>query len=353
MKILYISGREPTYTRNAVILRGLKESKVDIVDCTSEFRSYSLRYPHALTKLFSKRDYDLTFVGFFGQPLMPIIKKMVNTPIIFDAFLSSYDTMCFDRKKFKPMSMPGQFFYYLDRVSCDLADRVILDTNQHIDYFVETFGLDKNKFQRVFVGADDYIFHPITLNKDPDKFKIFYYGTYLPLHGINHIVKAAKMLESYEDIEFKLVGKGLQSSEITELSKKLKNRNITFVDWIPYYNLPMEISKSDICLGGHFSDNDKAKRTIAGKTFQFISMKKPVILGDNNANKELFENNKNALLVEPANPRALADAILELRDNDNLRKYIAEGGYTTYREKCTPLILGTEIKTAAYDLLKY
>ena len=90
-------------------------------------------------------DITAVFVGFFGQPLVPVIKKLTSKPIVFDAFLSAYDTMCFDRKKFKPDSCAGGFFYWLDKHSCEQSDRIILDTNAHIDYFLKTFGLPKGK----------------------------------------------------------------------------------------------------------------------------------------------------------------------------------------------------------------
>jgi glycosyltransferase involved in cell wall biosynthesis len=347
MKVLFISGREPTYTRNAVILKGLRENGVEVVDCTSSAMSYLFRYPNILTKFLieSKKDVDLIFIGFFGQPLVPVIKKLKDKPIVFDAFLSAYDTMCFDRKKFEPNSFGGRLFYWLDKRSCELADKVLLDTNTHIDYFINTFGLDREKFQRVFVGADDSVFYPRETNKYNDrKFRVFYYGTYRPLHGIEYIIESAKKLDSYRDIEVTIVGKGPERKKIDNLVQELKVENIRFINWIPYKNLPDEIANADICLGGHFSNIDKAKRTIAGKTFQFIAMKKPIIVGDNPANRELFENKKNALLVEHANADALAEAILELKSNDSLRGIIAEEGCKTFWRRCTPETIGKGIK---------
>ena len=346
MKILFISGRESTYTRNAVILKGLKDNGVEIIKCTDESKSYFSRYLKIILKFLRNdlRDFDLIFIGFFGQPLVPIIKKFSNKPIIFDAFLSAYDTMCFDRKKFSPNSVAGKFFYWLDRHSCELADKVILDSDVHINYFVNTFGLDRTKFERLFVGADDSIFFPISESECLNgKFNVFYYGSYLPLQGIEYIIKAAKQLEKDEDIQFKLVGNGIEHDKIVKLAQELDIKNVEFINWIPYENLPLEISKADICLGGHFSDVDKSKRVIAGKTFQFISMKKPVIVGDNPANRELFENGQNALLVEHANSNALADAILKLKEKKNLRLHIAEEGYRTFKSRCTPNIIGKEV----------
>ncbi|MBA7527405.1 hypothetical protein ES705_19581 [subsurface metagenome] len=354
MKVLFVSGREPTYTRNVVILKGIKENGVEVIECTSLLGSYLSRYPNVLAKFLLKHDYDLVFVGFFGQPLVPIIKKISNKPIIFDAFLSAYDTMCFDRKRFGPNSHGGKFFYWLDKHSCELADKVLLDTNAHIDYFVNTFELNRKKFQRVFVGADDSIFYLRVrdVKKEDSTFRVFYYGTHRPLQGIEYIIRAAKKLESYKDIDFEIVGKGPEHEKIMKFVQELDVRNITVIDWIPYEKLPLEIADADICLGGHFSSIDKAKRTIAGKTFQFIAMKKPVIIGDSPANRELFEDKKNALFVEHANPDALADAILELKDDESLREKIAEGGHKTFKERCTPKIIGKEIKEIMEEVLE-
>ena len=357
MKILFISGREPAYMRNAVILEGLIKNGVEIIECTSSSNSYIVRYSKILEKfiLNRKKDFDLLFVGYFGQPLVPIVKKLSSKPIIFDAFLSAYDTMCFDRKKFKHNSLRGKFFYWLDKHSCELADKVLLDTNAHRDYFVNTFNLKRNKFQRIFVGADDCIFSPQNVKKKDQIFKVFYWSIYHPLHGVEYIIRAAQKLKDYEDIKFEIVGKGMEYKRIRELAEILNLSNIRFIEWIPfkrfYIIIAQKISLADVCLGGHFSDRDKAKRTIAEKTFECIAMKKPVIVGDNPANRELFEDKKNALFVEHANADALADAILELKDDKSLREKIAEEGYKTFKERCTPKIIGKEIKEIMEEVL--
>ncbi|MBW9221789.1 glycosyltransferase [Methanothermococcus sp. SCGC AD-155-C09] len=346
MKILYICGREPTYVRNSVILKGLKFQKdVELLEYTSNAKNYFKRYMSVFKKylLNYNGNYDIMYVGFLGQPIVPVVRSLSNKPIVFDAFISVYDTLCYDRKVFKPNSIMGKLLYHLDRVSCNLSDITLLDTDAHITYFVDTFGLDKNKFKRVFVGADDSIFYPRDIDRDNDKFTVFYYGTYLPLQGIEFIIKSAKILENYNDIIFKIVGRGPEYKKIINLVKKLNIKNIEFIEWIPYEKLPLEIARADICLGGHFSDIDKGKRVIAGKTFQFIAMKKPVIVGNNPANRELLTDRKNALFVEHANSEDLAEKILELKDNEKLKEEIAKGGYGVFKERCTPEVIGKEL----------
>jgi len=352
MKILFISGREPVYVRNAMILKGLQKNGVEIIDCTSSSATYLTRYFKVLSKFILRRNDDINavFVGFFGQPLVPVIKRLTSKPIIFDAFLSSYDTMCFDRKKFKPDSLAGSFFYWLDKYSCEQSDRIFLDTNAHIDYFLKTFGLPKEKFHRVFVGADDSLFYPREVRRDDRRFRVFYYSSFLPLHGTEYIVQAAGRLLDNRDIEFLVVGKGPEHQKVRNLAQRMGAANIRFIDWLPYESLPLEIAKSDICLGGHFSDIEKAQRVIAGKTYQFIAMKKPVILGNGSGNRELFTHKENAFLVKMADADSLADAILELKDNESLREKIAEAGYKTFMEKCNTVAIGKELKSVIETL---
>lgn len=352
MRILFISGREPAYVRNAMMLKGLRKIAVEIFECTDSSASYLIRYFKVVCKYVIKHKNSIrfVFVGFFGQPLVPIIKMLTSKPIIFDAFLSAYDTLCFDRKQFKPDSLAGRFFFWLDKHCCEISDKVLLDTNAHIDYFVRTFGLQTNMFQRIFVGADESLFYPQEVKKEERRLRVFYYSSFRPLHGTEYIIQAAKMLQSERDIEFKIVGNGPELKRVRRLAKDLGTSNIDFVDWIPYEDLPGEIAKSDICLGGHFSGVEKARRVIAGKTYQFIAMQKAVIVGDCPANHELFTHKANAFLVEMADPRSLADAILELRDNTALRRQIAEEGYKTFREKCDTAAIARELKNLTEGL---
>ena len=345
MKILFISGREPGYVRNAMILKGLKGSGVEILDCADSSASYPARYVKALINfsLARGKGFDLVLVGFLGQPLVPVIRRLTGKPIIFDAFLSVYDTMCFDRKRFKAHSPAGRFFYWLDRYSCEKADRILLDTGAHIDYFTRTFGLPRQKFHKVFVGADESLFFPREIERDDGKFRIFYYSSFLPLHGTEYIVQAAGVLREHGDIEFIVVGRGPEHNKVRGLARSMGLHNIRFVDWIPYEQLPLEIAKSHICLGGHFSGIEKARRVIAGKTFQFLAMKKPIIVGDCEANRELLADRENALMVEMADAGSLANGILELRENGPLRKRIAEEGYKTFLGKCTTAAIGKEL----------
>jgi glycosyltransferase involved in cell wall biosynthesis len=348
MKVLFISGREPAYMRNAVILKGLREAGVEVIECTSPSASYFHRFPDILKKfILNREDYDVIFVGYFGQPLVPICAKLSSKPLIFDAFLSAYDTMCFDRKKFTPNSTQGKFFYWLDKHSCELSNKVFLDTNAHIDYFVKTFGLDRNKFSRIFVGADESVFYPRKCEKNDDVFRVFYYTTFHPLHGVEYIIKAAKKLEMHDDIMFRIIGGGMEYNKIENLVRELNIKNIEFINKMPYQefykNLPLEIANSDLCLGGPFSNIDKGKRVISEKTFEFIAMGKPVIVGDSFGNRELFENRRNALMVEHANSDALASAILELKEDEDLRSHIADEGYRTFKDTCTSSAIGKEI----------
>ena len=165
MKVLFIAGREPFYMRNNIILKGLKLNGVEVVECTSSSPTYLRRYREVLTKFIMKneKDIDLIFIGYVGQPLVPIIKVLKNKPILFDVFLSIWDTLCFDRRIISPNSLLGKLFYNIDKISCELSDHILLDTEAHVKYFTETFNIERDKFSHVFVGADDSIFFPRTI----------------------------------------------------------------------------------------------------------------------------------------------------------------------------------------------
>lgn len=296
--------------------------------------------------LASRPKYDLCFAGFYGQPLAIALAHLQKKPIVLDAYVSTYDTLCMDRGWFSPTSLVGKLAFWLDRRSCQIASRVITDTQAHRDYFVETFGIPRAKITPVYVGCDETLFFPRRGREQtpPGRFEVFYYGAFLPLHGTEIIVEAAALLQAQSDIHVVIGGSGPLYRSIQDKVRDLKLNNVDLIGWIPMERLPDYIERASICLGGHFSDIPKAARVISTKTFQFIAMQKPTIVADNAATRELFVPDEHVVTVPMNDPVALAAAIQLLANNPSLRRYIAHNGYSLFQERLTIKAIAAQLR---------
>jgi glycosyltransferase involved in cell wall biosynthesis len=354
MHILYLVGRELGYTRNDVLLRAFRRlGTVHVIGETSA-GSLSLRIgrvlvralPHLLTQ-----QYDLIFVGFYGHLLMLPIGLFARSPILFDAFVSTYDTLCFDRALFAPHSVVGRLTFWLDQTSCRLADTVLLDTHAHADYFVRTFALSPDKVRFLPVGCNEDIFFPRPHVKRDNTTRILYYSTYLPLHGVETVIRAAALLRSERRLHFRLIGTGPEYVRVRQLANALGLQNITFVPFVPLQDLAIEIANADICLGGHFGSSKKAARVIAGKTFQCIAMGKPTVVGDNAANRELLQHGHDAWFCQMNDHKALAEAILHLITNPDLCLHLGNNARQTFLERASVQTLSNQLEKIVKSLI--
>jgi glycosyltransferase involved in cell wall biosynthesis len=332
MRVLFVCGREPEYVRNQIVLKALRQ-QAHVIEVTDSSPSYIIRHLRLLFKFIARLGrHDVVVVGFYGYLLVFLARLFSRRPLIFDAYLSTYYALCFDRRWFAPGSLVGRTAFWMDKLACQLADVVLVDTRAHMRYFIETYGLPPEKFAVLYVGCDEELFFPRKPPAD-GPFKVFYYGTYLPLQGIEYIVRAAKLLEDHPEISFQIAGQGMQYAEVRALAASLGCRNIEFIDWIPYAELPGYIAQSSLCLGGHFSGSSKAQSVISTKTYQFLAMARPAIVGDSPANAEIFTHGEHVYMCKLADARALADAILTLQGDAELRQRIAMGGFTLFSER--------------------
>lgn len=312
IKVLYLSTYNPNYTRTAYLLSLLKKMKIKyqtIMPGYSKFRYLKVLFN--LIKL--QKNFDIIFVAFEGHKILPFIKLFSKKPIIFDAFISIYDTLCFDRKIFRPESLVGRLLKNYDKFLFKISDFILLDTKTHMDYFIKEFKVPKNKISYLYVGCNKKLFKPIKIKRKTDNFIVFWYGNTPQLQGIDIILKAAKILEREKDICFHFAGP--IKKKYYELVNKLDLKNVRYTEWIPYKDLPKEIATADLCLGGHFSSVNKAKRVIPGKVFQFIAMGKPIIIGDNPATRELFTDSQKTIFCKMNDEKALAETILLFKNS--------------------------------------
>ena len=171
-----------------------------------------------------------------------------------------------------------------------------------------------------------------------------FYGGYIPAQGVDIIIKAASILKKHKDIRFFLLGSGGSYYQYCrDLSKELGAHNITFLDRIPYKELPHYIADSDVMLG-LFGGTKKFNTAIPHKVYQALAMKKAVNTAESDGCKELLVDKENVLFCKATDAKSLADAILRLRNNEKLKNKIAKNGYETYRNFGIPKAIGKELK---------
>lgn len=326
-RVLFITTKNLDYIRNVqelALVRQLASSCQVIGSCN---RHYFFRVLGIFLQLSLKsvRSFDTVLIGFAPQLVLPLFcRKFRKQTVVIDFFISLYDTFCLDRKRFAPESLPGHFLHYLDRVTLSLADWVICDTLAHGRFFVEEFQMDSSRLYPLYLEADRSVYHPVRVEKPEhlkDRHIVLYFGSILPLQGADVVLKAMSLVLDPPSVRDGDDRKGLSDRFFFYFIGPLKGKtlqalrpqspNIQYIPWLPQKELAALIASSDLCLAGHFSGTiAKARRTIPGKAYIYQAMKKPMILGDNPANHELFVPDTNTVFVKMGDPLALADGIL-------------------------------------------
>ncbi|MCG8606961.1 glycosyltransferase [bacterium] len=211
------------------------------------------------------------------------------------------------------------------------------------------FGVRPEKFRHIFLATDPEVVHPRQNGKSNGKFLVHFHGEYAPFHGVKYILQAADLLRK-ENIQFQIIGTGITYDEDMQLAKKLELNNCQFIDRVPFEELADYMARADCCLG-FFGDNPRTMRVFTNKVVEALAVGKPLISTKNQPVQELLTDGDSALLVEPANPAAIAEAVLRLRDDDALRKKVARNGRERFMENCTLAVFSKQLKKVIEEML--
>jgi glycosyltransferase involved in cell wall biosynthesis len=377
LRVCYFGTYDTEQSRNSIIIQGLRANGVEVVEChaplwrDTEEKLWALRggwrsprllwrtarsYLQLLRRYATVGDYDVMVVGYAGHFdlfLARLLSFLSDKPLVFDVFVSLTETAVEDRGLVRCGSPLAWLLRQVDRWSCRLADWVLLDTEAHCRYFQREFGLSPARLRRVPVGADE-VYHPRpSLQHENNPFRVLYFGQYIPLHGVEYVVRAAGLLGDRYDIRFDFVGQGQTYEEARTLARELGLRNATFhPTWLPAEELiRRHILLADLCLGV-FGLGPKAQRVVPYKVFVALALTKPLITGDSPAAREVLIHGETALLCPMGDPQALARAILQLKENPALRQRIAEGGYRIFQERFSPQAIGVVVKRVIKEVVE-
>lgn len=312
-----LSYKQPNYTRTASLISALEaipDVELTVIRNTSKGAA---RYWQTLSGLISYRRHhkpDVFIVGFRAQEIFwAFYPFMRGSRIIFDEFVNHHDWIVEEHKKFGSFSgfLSALLNMYM-RWVVRRCEYVLADTEAHAGLSRQLYHLPAEKVRAVPVGADESLFKPFPAEPSASKdLEVIFYGNMLPLHGLEVIMEAAKSLKS-EPIHFTIIG-GRGKPKMIRLINDFISENrleetITYHTWVDTEKLPALVADSDIGLGGPFGGTSQAGRVVTGKTYQFLAMAKPAIIGRNDVGFH-FKDKVNSIIVPQNDPVALAGAL--------------------------------------------
>ncbi len=214
------------------------------------------------------------------------LAKVLRKTIITDFYISYYDTNVIDRKNTFKKSFKASLYRFFD-VEMLKAKQVFFLNQSEANYYI-------NIVQEKELFNVNYSILPLCIDKkkeaslpfykssNSDMFSVCWWGTFIPLHGLEKIIYGAQILkEKGFNFTLSLFGDSVENAKPFQiLIEKLNlNSNVFIYNDYSFSNGKLEsylVANCDLALGA-FGDSEKAKTVITNKVLDAISMKIPVI----------------------------------------------------------------------------
>jgi glycosyltransferase involved in cell wall biosynthesis len=163
-----------------------------------------------------------------------------------------------------------------------------------------------------------------------DRFVITYVGAHGVANHLQQILEAGQELKD-TNVLFLLIGQGMEKEKLKQMANEMKVENVRFLDPVPKQEVFKYILASD--MGASVLKRvDTFKTVYSNKTFDYMSCKKPILMAIDGVSRELVEEAKAGVYVEPENIAAYNTTIRQyLIDPQRLREE-GENGYQYAKE---------------------
>lgn len=181
-------------------------------------------------------------------------------------------------------------------------------------------------------GVDTSLYHPRPVDTElkqslglADKKIVLYAGTQGHAHALEYVLRAAKLLENCPEIHFLFLGSGSARAGLEKLHGELGLRNVTFRDPISFDQLPPYLSIAECGLSS-LRDLALFNGARPAKVFPILASGKPLIFVGRGEGAKLVQEAKAGLVVPPAEPQALAEAVVRLMQSPKLASEFGNNG---------------------------
>ena len=203
-------------------------------------------------------------------------------------------------------------------------------TDRFIQHF-EGRGIPRRRISFLPNGADTTFLQPLPPSDELlDRWKLrgkkafLYVGTHAFYHGLDTLIEAAALLRSQTDLVFLMIGDGPERRRLMEMARTLGLENVVFGE-SGYEEMDRLYSIAYASIAT-LRNIEVAKSMRLSKIFPSLSCAVPVIYAGLGEAADLLKEKQCGLTAPPEDPSILAETILSLAHDPQLRTRLGKAG---------------------------
>jgi glycosyltransferase involved in cell wall biosynthesis len=275
-----------------------------------------------------------------------IIARIVRKKVVVDFYVSIYEMEVVDRSLWDTLSFRAKVLLFKDRVLIKIATKVIFLNKSEAIYYQKVLGLSlcTEKIEIVPLCVDirrESSIYNCFNDAEAATFTVCWWGTYIPLHGLENIIKAFSFLKKEKNIILHIFGNSEEKSKkYKDLVNSLELKGVVFIENNKRF---MDNSLEDFLINncslslGSFGSSAKAKVVLTNKLVDSLSMGVPCLTGVSGASSEFF-NNRESVVFCKSEPMEIAKTILDLSHDKQRLFEIGSKGRETYWKLFSPSV---------------
>ena len=292
------------------------------------------------------RDFDLVGTMLVAKKLRRFkviydVNDLVSYRIVSSSKVPQGDWVQFRNKLNAPLvgvnrirHLESRYFHAVDRISIP---------NDHYKEKMLAMGVPGEKLV-VLPNYEDLEWHetksraPAVLRKYKDQFIISYVGAFYPRRGVDVLIRAMPMvLDTIPEAKLVLVGPVRDIEANLKLSLENLAREMGLSDYIEFTGtVPTELVLSYVDATDigviPFRDTIHTNNAVGHKVFMYMAAAKPLIVTNLHGQAEVVHKVGCGLLIPPDDPQHLAEAIVKLYHDPQLRHMLGEKGKTAVQQ---------------------
>jgi glycosyltransferase involved in cell wall biosynthesis len=197
------------------------------------------------------------------------------------------------------------------------------------------YKIPKSKMVFIFNGVDAERCRPMDrievlkkLGLNPEKHYVGFIGYLYPWSGLECLIEAASLVvRQSQNVDFLIVGHGIWGTELERLAVKFGVRDhFTFTGYQPWERIPLDSNAFDIGVTPYVGEKGVGRYRSSMKTLEYLAAGTPVIITHAEGVSDIVEKASCGLVIPPDDPRALADTILLLTKQPDMRQQMGKLG---------------------------